>query len=92
MAVYDSARVRRAARLMRQMAIGMEAEVRPVLDSAWECLSDLHGRTAQAMEERLEALVRSSEGLQTELSRLSAQIDGYADMLEEADRQLAREL
>ena len=74
------------------MAVGMEAEVRPVLGSARECLSDLHGRTAEAMEERLEEMLRSSEGLQTELSRLSGQIDGYADMLEEADRQLAREL
>ena len=92
MAVYDSARVRRVAVLLGQLAGSMEADVRPGLRAAADCLEGLRGRTAQAMDERLGELTRASGTLHEELYALARQISAYADMLEETDEQLARKL
>ena len=92
MAVYDSAKVRRVAVLMTRLAGSMEADVQSVLRAAADPLDGLRAKTAQAMENRLEALVRTSGGLQEELYTFARQIRAYADALEETDEQLARKL
>ena len=64
LAVYDSANVRRVAAQMRQLTGSMESGVKSGLFAAVDCLEGLCGRTAQAMGNRLDELIRISGGLQ----------------------------
>ena len=92
MAVYDSAKTRSISRQMNRLSGSMDADVLPGLRAAKELRYRFHGRTAQAMEQELDRLTRSARGLGDEIGALAAMLNRYADMLEEADEQLAREL
>ena len=50
------------------------------------------GKTAQAMEEALEDLVRAERALGDELEALAHSVNAYADRLEQADDWLAKRM
>lgn len=92
MAIYDSAKIRYAATLIDRLVDCMETDVKTGLRTASECRESFQGRTAQAMDERLNYLLRTADDLERELGTLARRISTYADMLERADEQLAEEL
>ena len=92
MAVYDSAKIRAAAKLIERLGSSMDADVLPGLRTANELRAQFRGRTAQAMEQEIDRLTRSARGLEDEIGALAAMLARYADLLEQADAQLAKEL
>ena len=92
MAVYDSAKIRDAAKLMGRLTGSVNADVLYGLRAARELRTEFRGRTAQAMEEELEQLMKAARDIEDEIGALAAKLGRYADMLEEADAQLAKEL
>lgn len=92
MAVYDSAKTRAAAVQIRKLAEGMDSDVRPGIQGVSECVGELRGKTARAMEDRLIQLVRTASGLSAELGELAQRVNAYADLLEQTDAQLAEKL
>lgn len=92
MAVYDSAKTRQAARLIGRLAESVSSGVSPSLRRSMEEADVMCGRTAEALEERLQVLTKKCSGMVTELERLSQLLDRCADAMEEADEQLAGKL
>ncbi len=92
MAVYDSAKTRGAGRLLKQLAADMDGNVMPAVRDASGCLESFRGRTAQAMEEQMDQLLKAAAGLQGEMEELAHRIMVYADLLEQADNELAEKL
>lgn len=92
MAVYDTKKIRNAAVLTRRLANSMTADVQPELLNAGDELEKFHGRTAEAMEDRLSQLEAENQSIVGELEMLTRQLNRYANLLEAADEQLARML
>ena len=85
MATYDSAKTRRVAREMTQLRQTLEMDVDAGLRGALPLIAELRGKTAQAMEEALEDLVRAERAL-------AHSVNAYADRLEQADDWLAKRM
>ena len=92
MAVYDTAKLRHIASLVRQVTSSMEADVEPAIRKAAASLEPLKGRTARAMDDGLAQMRKQAAGLRGEYETLAYLINTYADMLERADRELAEKL
>lgn len=92
MAVYDSAKIRNVATLINKLVSTLDADAKPDIRAAAEHIDSFHGKTARAMEEGLERLIRTANGLGEEMSELASRINAYADLLEQADEQLAQKL
>lgn len=92
MAVYDSAKVRGIAEKMHRISIEMDAEVRSSVRGASEGLEPLHGRTAQAMGNRLSELCSQAEQLAMEIEAVARFTNAYAEALERVDQELANRL
>lgn len=92
MATYDSAKTRIVAREMALLLQTLEADVEGGLCGIRFPMAELRGITAQAMEERLEDMLRLERSLRGGLEDLAQQIDAYADSLERADSWLAEQL
>lgn len=92
MAVYDSAKIRHAATMINHLVGCMDAEVKPGIRTATEYRDYFNGRTAQAMERELEHLLRKASSLEDKMESLAHRLNAYADLLEQADEQLAEEL
>ena len=92
MATYDSAKTRRVAREMTQRRQTLEMDVDAGLRGALPLIAELRGKTAQAMEEALEDLVRAERALGDELEALAHSVNAYADRLEQADDWLAKRM
>lgn len=88
MAVYDSEKTRFAARQIRRLASSVDGDIASVIKGTAECLEDLQGRTAQAMENERLSLVKAAGDLAAELNVLALRMDRYANLLEQADEQL----
>lgn len=92
MATYDSAKTRRVAREMTQLRQTLEMDVDAGLRGALPLIAELRGKTAQAMEEALEDLVRAERALGDEFEALAHSVNAYADRLEQADDWLAKRM
>lgn len=92
MAVYDTAKIKNAAAAVRKLADSLDNDVRVAIRDTTEGSGTLRGRTAEAMEERRLQLVRSVTAIGQDLEVLAHHIGTYAEMLKEADEQLAEKL
>ena len=92
MAVYDSAKTRRAAGLIGWLAESVNSGVSPALRRSTEEADAMQGKTAEALEERLLLLTKKYSGMVNELEELSRLLNSCADVMEETDEQLAGKL
>ncbi len=92
MAVYDSEKIRSVATAIKQLTETMRADVYPKLRATNEYRECFRGKTARAMEERLDEFLHTARVLEEDMRLIARRIDLYANLLEEADNQLANEL
>lgn len=92
MALYDSAKVRVAAGHIKQVAASFDESVKPGMRGVFDCIEDLRGKTAEAMEEQMTQLWKTAGGISDELNELAVRVNAYAIALEQTDAQLAEEL
>lgn len=89
MAVYDTEKARRAARLIRSSAAELRENTGSDLKKSIRDAEPLQGKTADRLEEVLEEMERSANSISSELESLSKKVDLYADLMEEADAKIA---
>lgn len=92
MAVYNSVKTRQVARLISRLAESVNSGVSPALRRSLEETDALHGKTAEALEERLLVLTKRCSGMVNEFEELARMLERCADAMEEADEQLADKL
>jgi len=92
LAVYDTAKIKNAATAIRQLADCLENDVKAVINSTTQGRDTLRGRAAEAMEERRMQLVKTASAIGQDMEALARHINTYAEMLKEADEQLAEKL
>lgn len=92
MAVYDTAKIKNAAAAVRKLADSLNSDVRVAISDTTEGSGTLHGKTAEAMEERRLQLVKTATAIKQDLEVLAHHISTYAEMLKEADERLAEKL
>lgn len=78
--------------MIRQLAGGMDAEVKSGIRSAFEGTDSLHGRTARAMEERLAQFQGRAGKLTEEIETVARLANAYAERLDQLDQELAEKL
>lgn len=92
MALYDSAKAREAAAQIKQVAGSLDGTVRPGMQGVFDCIGDLRGKTAEAMEDRMRQLKKNADSLSEELGDLARKVNAYAVVLEQTDAKLADEM
>lgn len=92
MAVYDSAKVRYAARKINMLVDCLDVDVKHIMDTATEGQERLRGKAAAAMEEDRQQLIDMANKLGRDMEALAHQLNAYAVVLEEIDEQLAEKL
>lgn len=87
--VFDTDKVRDAARKVRRLSERLDGEVTDTVGRASVCLDAIRGETAEALEDRLHELrnelVRSCDALE----EISARLRAYASAIEAADERAA---
>ncbi|MGN0802977.1 MAG: hypothetical protein ACI4MF_10325 [Candidatus Faecivicinus sp.] len=87
--VYDTERIRKAARLVEQLSLQLENETLNGMKCAVEEAGNLKGRAAQALEERAEQLGLEVRRIDSELEKLGRQLRQFAARIDEADDRAA---
>lgn len=92
MALYDTAKICEAAAQIKKLAQSVDGNVKPELKSVSACVEQLRGRAADAMEEQLILLVRTTASVGDELEELAGRVYAFASLLKQTDAQLADKL
>lgn len=87
--IYDTEKIRRAARQVAILSERMEAEALGGLKRAGDETEALKGEAAQALEESIEQLRREVRNIDSELEELGQRLFRFAARLEAADDQMA---
>ena len=90
MAIYDSAKAREIAEEMNALRQKLENSIREYRQALAQT-DALSGNTAEAMEESLQQLIATANGLEDEIGNYSHLMHRYANTLEQLDQQLANE-
>lgn len=77
---------------MKALAEGLDGNGKHWLQNTMTSIEPLRGNAAAAMEERLGQLINAAAGLREEIAELAGQLYAYADLMEQADEQIATEL
>ena len=86
--LYDSEKLREAARQTKALSGVLSEEVEPTGRRALEAAEELTGESARALNARLEQLRRDSAWIARELRALDRSLTRYADQLEELGARL----
>ena len=90
--IYDSAKVREAARAVRDLANELEAGVMGEGRRAARESEQLKGRAAESLEGRLEALNEEVKRISGDLESISRALNRYAATLEQVSEKLSSEM
>ena len=90
--LYDSEKVREAARSVRVIQNGLEQDVTELSMRAIRQGEPLDGAAAKAMGERLELIYREIRQLGGEMRSISTALERYAITLEEVGEKLTEEM
>lgn len=90
--LYDSEKVREAARSVRVIQGGLEQEATELSMRAIRQSEPLQGAAAQAMGEQLELMYREIRRLGGEMRSISTALERYASVLEEVGEKLTQEM
>ena len=87
--IYDTDKIRRAARQVASLSERLEAETLSGLKRAGDETEALKGEAAQALEESIEQLRREVRNIDNELEELGQRLFRFAARLEAADDRMA---
>ena len=90
--LYDSEKVREAARSVRVIQSGLEQEATELSMRAIRQSEPLGGAAAEAMVERLELMYREIRQLGGEMRSIGTALERYASVLEEVGEKLTQEM
>lgn len=88
--LYDSEKVRKAARAVRGVAEELSEGTTGSQRRAMQASEPLEGKAAEAIRERLLEVRDQAQRLQGELSALAQELERYAEALEEAGERITR--
>lgn len=86
---YDTDKIRRAARQVKNVSARLEDESLSGLKRAGNETEALKGEAARALEESLEQLRREVRDIDNELAELGRKLMQFAARIEEADEKMA---
>lgn len=87
--IYDTDKIRTAARQVRKLSERLEVESLSGLKRAGDETEELKGEAARALEERIEQLRREVRNIDNELEELGQRLFRFAAKLEAADDRMA---
>lgn len=87
--LYDSERIREAARQAHRMSARIEGDVAGLQDRCRDDVELIKGETARALEERIELLESRIRRLSYEIGEVGDQLSKYAGALEAIGADLA---
>lgn len=90
--VFDSEKVREAARRIRRISVRVDSEVTEAVKRADGYTEDLSGATAEAMEDRLQRTRRELHRVCDGLEDISRRLRAYAAAIEAADDHVADQM
>ena len=90
--IYDSAKVRNAARTVRALNERLEDGAMRPERKAFRESEPLNGKAAEALRERLQRLEENTRRICAELGSVSAELNRYANALDEVGAKLTREM
>ena len=90
--LYDSEKVRQAAREVRELSTGLKDGTEGPGRRVAGGLEPLKGKAAEALDERVHQLNRKVNGVCGELEALSRALEEYAKALEAVDERLKTEM
>lgn len=90
--VYDTGKIRDAARKINRVSARLDNEVADYMKRAAAETEELTGKTADSMEESIESLLREIRSISASMEDLSRKLKRYANNLDEADEKIASSL
>lgn len=90
--VFDSEKVREAARRINRLSVRVDSEVTEAVKRANGYTEDLSGATADAMEDRLQRTKRDLHRVCDELESIGRRLRAYAAAIEAADDRVAEQM
>lgn len=90
--IYDTQKVRDAARILNGFAESLEMEAIEAVQSAENLTDSLNGKTAVSISERLQRDRSEILRICNSMLEISEKLKVYADALEDVDCQLAQQM
>lgn len=90
--VFDSEKVREAARRIKRLSVRVDSEVTEAVKRANGYTEEISGETAEAMEDRLQRTRRDLHRVCDSLEDISRKLRAYAAAIEAADDRIADQM